>query len=66
MSKPIEPTPFDRLLAVDLRGLTQDQMTALTGEAIRRGCPLSELLGTFIAEVSDSIRSSSRQTPHTA
>lgn len=54
-SPPYEPIPFDRLIAVDLRGLTQDQMRALTGEAICRGCPLSELLGNLIDEVSRRI-----------
>jgi hypothetical protein len=52
---PYEPIAFDRLIAVDLRGLSQDQMRALTSEAIRRCCPLSELLGSLIDEMSRRI-----------
>lgn len=50
-----EPIAFDRIQAVDLRSLTQDQMRALTSESIRRGCPLSELLGSLIDEMSRRI-----------
>ena len=48
-----ERIPFDRLLAVDLRGLSKEQMDALTSEAIRRGCPISELLGQLINELAE-------------
>lgn len=50
--QPLEPIPFNRLQAVDLRSLPEAQMQALTGEAIRRGCSLPELLGALIDEVS--------------
>lgn len=55
MQDAFDPIPFDRLLAVDLRKLPQNQMDALSGEAMRRGCPLSELLGALIEEVSRRI-----------
>lgn len=47
--------PFDRLLAVDLRGLSKEQMDALSKEAITRGIPFSQLLGELIAEMSRRI-----------
>lgn len=50
-----QPAPFDRILAIDLRSATKDQMAALTSEAIRRGCPLSKLLGEIIVETSRRI-----------
>lgn len=61
-----ERIPFDRLLAVDLRGLSKEQMDALTSEAIRRGCPLSELLGQLINEMSRRILNPSTHNPKAA
>jgi hypothetical protein len=37
--------PFGRLLAVDLRSLSEDQMSVLTREAMKRGTSMPELLG---------------------
>lgn len=47
--------PFGRLLAVDLRNLSDEQMGALTQEAIRRGTSMQELLGELVDEVSKRI-----------
>lgn len=47
----------DRLSAVDLRGLSDEQMSALREEAIRRGVAFSELLGQLVNEVSDRLLS---------
>lgn len=46
---------FGRLLAVDLRQLSDEQMSALTREAIRRGTSMPELLGQLVDEVSARI-----------
>lgn len=43
---------LDRLSAVDLRGLTEDELSALRREAIRRGVSFPELLGQLVTEVS--------------
>ena len=50
-----DPIPFNRLLAIDLRSLSEDQMAALSTEAMRRGCSLSDLLGQLVDEVSKRI-----------
>lgn len=55
MKKQPERIPFDRLMAVDLRSLSKEQMRALTAESMRRGCPMSELLGALIEEMSRRI-----------
>lgn len=46
-----------RLMAVDLRSLSEEQMTALRHEAIRRETSLPELLGRLVDEVSAKILS---------
>lgn len=43
---------FDRLSAVDLRPLRDDQLSALRQEAMRRGVSFPELLGQLVDEVS--------------
>lgn len=51
MSATHAPIPHDRIGGVDLRGLSEEQMTALRLEAIRRGCSLSELYGQLVDEM---------------
>ena len=51
MSKPAR-IPQDRLVAADLRELSDDQLSALRREAMRRGLSLPELLGQLVDEVS--------------
>lgn len=41
-----------RMLAVDLRSLSEAQMSALTQEAMRRCTSMPELLGELVDEVS--------------
>lgn len=48
----VERIPYDRLSAVDLRGLTEEQLTALRQEAIHRRISMPELLGQLVDEVS--------------
>lgn len=47
-----ERIPHDRLSAVDLRKLSEEQMGVLRQEAMRRGVSLSELYGQLVDEVS--------------
>lgn len=47
--------PPNRLLAVDLRSLPEDKMTALRKEAIRRGVSIDELLADLIARASERL-----------
>lgn len=51
MPKPTRISP-DRLVAADLRELSDDQLSALRREAMRRGLSLPELLGQLVDEVS--------------
>jgi len=44
--------PQDRLVAADLRELSEEQLSALRREAMRRGLSLPELLGQLVDEVS--------------
>ena len=47
------PSRFhDRLSAVDLRDLSEDQLAALRREAMRRGLSLPDLLGQLVDEAS--------------
>ena len=62
MTKLHEPKPmtrerllFGRLLAVDLRSLSEEQMSALSREAMKRGTSMPELLGELVDEVSAKI-----------
>ena len=50
-----DPIPFDRLLAVDLRPLTEEQMMGLKKEAMRRGCSFQTLLAQLIEEITRRI-----------
>ena len=50
-----ERLPFGRLLAVDLRSLSDEQMSALSREAMKRGTSMPELLGQLVDEVSAKI-----------
>ena len=50
-----ERLPFGRLWAVDLRQLTEEQMSTLRMEAIRRGTSMPELLGELVDDVSKRI-----------
>jgi hypothetical protein len=45
----------DRLSAVDLHDVSDERMTALRREAIRRGVPFSELLGQIADEAAQKI-----------
>lgn len=47
-----ERIPHDRLSAVDLRDLTEEQCKALRQEAMRRKVSMPELLGQLVDEVS--------------
>lgn len=51
----VERIPNDRLAAVDLRSMSEDQMDALRLEAVRRGCSFPELLGQLVDEMSKRI-----------
>jgi hypothetical protein len=51
MPKPTR-IPQDRLVAADLRELSEKQLNALRREAMRRGLSLPELLGQLVDEVS--------------
>ena len=59
------PTPFDRLLAVDLRDAREEDMRALSAEAIQRGCSLQDLLAQLILETARRIAGPAAQ-PQTA
>lgn len=48
----VSPHPHDRLSAVDLRELSDDQLAALRAEAMRRGVSMPDLLGQLVDEVS--------------
>lgn len=50
MSTITHPKP-DRLTAIDLSNLSDDQMSALRQEAMQRGISMSELLTQLILEV---------------
>ena len=55
----------DRLSAVDLRGATDEQLTALKREAIRRKVSFSELLGQIAAEAAAAmLKNSERPRAH--
>lgn len=51
----IKPIPLDRVLLVDLRSATPEQMAALTSEAIKLKKPLTQLLGDIIVQTSNAI-----------
>lgn len=53
--KTLERIPQDRLSAVDLRALSEEQLSTLRQEAMRRGVSLPELLGQLVDEVSKRI-----------
>lgn len=51
----LERIPHDRLSAVDLRGIPEEQLIALRNESMRRGLSFPELLGELIDEISKRI-----------
>lgn len=55
--------PFGRLMAVDLRSLTDEQMSALSREAMKRGTSMPELLGELVDEVSRKIMNPNEGVP---
>jgi len=52
---PSERIPYDRLSAVDLRDLSEEHMTGLRREAMRRGVSMSGLLGQLVDEMAKRI-----------
>ena len=58
---------FGRMLAVDLRSLSEAQMSALTQEAMRRCTSMPELLGELVDEVSAKLLGEApKPNPHAA
>jgi hypothetical protein len=55
--------PHDRLVAADLRELSDCQLGALRREAMRRGLSLPELLGQLVDEVSRRLLEPSTTAP---
>lgn len=61
-SAPTKTRP-DRLSAVDMRDLNDEQMAALRDEAMRRGVAMPTLLGQLVDEVSKRMLNQNELTP---
>lgn len=56
----------DRITAIDLTSLSDEEMTALRQEAMKRGISMSELLTEFVIEVTRRQAGSNEAIAHQA
>ncbi len=54
-------TTFDQIVIADLRGVPEEKQEVLRRVAVRRGIPLSRLLGELAEQAADTLLEASRK-----